>query len=102
MVAQGGGKVIEAGYANMCTPEHVSMMITEKTAALLYIKSHHAVQKSMLTVAEMVEVAKAHRLPLIVVQLRKKIYSNIAEMGVDLVIYSWGKSNRRSEVPDWS
>ena len=38
MVAQGGGKVIEAGYANMCTPEHVSMMITEKTAALLYIK----------------------------------------------------------------
>lgn len=37
MVAQGGGKVIEAGYANMCTPEHVSMMITEKLLRF-YIK----------------------------------------------------------------
>ena len=35
MVAQGGGQVVEAGYANMCTPEHVARMITEETAALL-------------------------------------------------------------------
>ena len=45
MVAQGGGQVVEAGYANMCSPEHVEMMISEKTAAILYIKSHHTVQK---------------------------------------------------------
>lgn len=45
MVQQGGGTVIEAGYANMCTPEHIEMMITEQTAAILYIKSHHTVQK---------------------------------------------------------
>ncbi|EME8067287.1 DgaE family pyridoxal phosphate-dependent ammonia lyase [Enterococcus faecium] len=92
MVAQGGGKVIEAGYANMCTPEHVSMMITEKTAALLYIKSHHAVQKSMLTVAEMVEVAKAHRLPLIVDAAAEEDLFKYSEMGVDLVIYSGAKA----------
>ncbi len=36
MVAQGGGQVVEAGYANMCSPEHVEMMISEKTAAILY------------------------------------------------------------------
>ena len=30
MVAQGGGQVVEAGYANMCSPEHVEMMISEK------------------------------------------------------------------------
>ena len=51
MVQQGGGKVVEAGYANMCTPEHIEMMITEQTAAILYIKSHHTVQKSMLTIS---------------------------------------------------
>ncbi len=47
--------MVEAGYANMCSPEHVEMMISEKTAAILYIKSHHTVQKSMLTVAEAAE-----------------------------------------------
>ncbi|HBI1694944.1 TPA: SelA-like pyridoxal phosphate-dependent enzyme, partial [Enterococcus faecalis] len=66
MVAQGGGQVVEAGYANMCSPEHVEMMISEKTAAILYIKSHHTVQKSMLTVAEAAKVAQRHKVPLIV------------------------------------
>ncbi|MFK4567980.1 putative pyridoxal phosphate-dependent enzyme, partial [Enterococcus sp. UD-01] len=64
MVAQGGGQVVEAGYANMCSPEHLEMMITDQTAALLYIKSHHTVQKSMLTVAEAAAVAKKHQVPL--------------------------------------
>ncbi|EOT30499.1 hypothetical protein OMQ_00203 [Enterococcus saccharolyticus subsp. saccharolyticus ATCC 43076] len=32
MVQQGGGQVVEAGYANMCTPDHLAMMVTEKTA----------------------------------------------------------------------
>ena len=68
------------------------MMITEKTAALLYIKSHHAVQKSMLTVAEMVEVAKAHRLPLIVDAAAEEDLFKYSEMGVDLVIYSGAKA----------
>ena len=50
MVAQGGGQVVEAGYANMCSPEHVEMMISEKTAAILYIKSHHTVSHVKATV----------------------------------------------------
>jgi len=82
MVAQGGGKVVEAGYANMCTPEHIEQMITPETAAILYIKSHHTVQKSMLTVAETAQVAKAHDLPLIVDAAAEE----------DLVIYSGAKA----------
>ncbi|MEK0385339.1 DegT/DnrJ/EryC1/StrS family aminotransferase, partial [Lacticaseibacillus paracasei] len=58
-------QVVEAGYANMCTPEHIEMMITEQTAAIFYVKSHHAVQKSMLTIPEALEVAHKHDLPLI-------------------------------------
>ena len=86
MVAQGGGQVVEAGYANMCTPEHVARMITEETAALLYIKSHHTVQKSMLTVSEMVEVAKAYHLSLIVDAAAEEDMFKYSEMGADLVI----------------
>ncbi|MHC5373927.1 DgaE family pyridoxal phosphate-dependent ammonia lyase [Enterococcus sp. LJL120] len=92
MVDQGGGQVIEAGYANMCTPEHLEMMITENTAAILYIKSHHTVQKSMLTVAEAAEVAKRHQLPLIVDAAAEEDLFKYSEAGADLVIYSGAKA----------
>lgn len=92
MVAQGGGKVVEAGYANMCTPEHVAMMITENTAAILYIKSHHTVQKSMLSVAEAAQVAADHDLPLIVDAAAEEDLFKYVAAGADLVIYSGAKA----------
>jgi L-seryl-tRNA(Ser) seleniumtransferase len=92
MVEQGGGKVVEAGYANVCTPEHVEMMITEETAALLYIKSHHTVQKSMLTVEEMVTVARKYDLPVIVDAAAEEDLFRYYAAGADLVIYSGAKA----------
>ncbi|MGX7417935.1 DgaE family pyridoxal phosphate-dependent ammonia lyase [Carnobacterium gallinarum] len=92
MVESGGGKVIEAGYANMCTPEHIAMMITEETAAVLYIKSHHTVQKSMLTVSEAAEIAHQHHLPLIVDAAAEEDLVKYLEQGADLVIYSGAKA----------
>ncbi|OJG72398.1 L-seryl-tRNA(Ser) seleniumtransferase [Enterococcus phoeniculicola] len=92
MVQQGGGTVIEAGYANMCAPEHIEMMITEQTAAILYIKSHHTVQKSMLTVAQAAKVAKAHQLPLIVDAAAEEDLFAYIKDGADLVIYSGAKA----------
>lgn len=55
----------------------------------------------MLTVAEMVEVAKAHRLPLIVDAAAEEDLFKYSEMGVDLVIYS-GQKQSKVRVPDWS
>lgn len=92
MVQQGGGKVIEAGYANMCSPEHLEMMITEHTAAILYIKSHHTVQKSMLTVGEAAEVAKKAGVPLIVDAAAEEDLFQYVKAGADLVIYSGAKA----------
>ena len=92
MVAQGGGKVVEAGYANMCTPEHIQQMITPETAAILYIKSHHTVQKSMLTVSEAAEVAHRHQLPLIVDAAAEEDLFKYTQAGADLVIYSGAKA----------
>ncbi len=62
----GGGIVVEAGSSNECSKEHVESMITDETAALVYIKSHHCVQKNMLSIDEMQEVASRYNLPLIV------------------------------------
>ncbi len=44
MVAE-GGQVGGSWLRQHVSPEHVEMMISEKTAAILYIKSHHTVQK---------------------------------------------------------
>lgn len=92
MVETGGGKVLEAGYANMCSPEHIEQMITEQTAAVLYIKSHHTVQKSMLTVDEAAEVAHKHHLPLIVDAAAEEDLFKYIQLGADLVIYSGAKA----------
>lgn len=92
MVEQGGGQVVEAGYANMCTPDHLEMMITEETAAILYIKSHHTVQKSMLSVQEAAVVAHQHDLPLIVDAAAEEDLFTYSQLGADLVIYSGAKA----------
>lgn len=92
MVTQGGGQVVEAGYANGCSAEQLEMMITENTAALLYIKSHHTVQKSMLTVAEAAAVAKTYELPLIVDAAAEEDLYQYSKAGADLVIYSGAKA----------
>lgn len=92
MVQQGGGQVVEAGYANMCSSEHIEMMITDQTAAILYIKSHHTVQKSMLSVVEAATVAQKHKLPLIIDAAAEEDLFKYIEAGADLVIYSGAKA----------
>lgn len=92
MIALGGGNVVEAGYANMCSAEHLEQVITENTAAIVYIKSHHTVQKSMLSVTEAVKVAQMHQLPLIVDAAAEEDLFKYAEAGADLVIYSGAKA----------
>ncbi|MGX7174108.1 DgaE family pyridoxal phosphate-dependent ammonia lyase [Enterococcus ratti] len=92
MVNLGGGQMIEAGYANLCTPQHIEQMITERTAAILYIKSHHTVQKSMLTVEEAAKIAKKYQLPLIVDAAAEEDLFYYIQAGAQLVIYSGAKA----------
>lgn len=92
MVALGGGKIVEAGYANECTPAQLAAAITPRTAAIMFIKSHHCVQKSMLNVAEAARVAQAHQLPLIVDAAAEEDLRAYYGMGADLVIYSGAKA----------
>lgn len=92
MIELGGGHVIEAGYANMCTPEHIEMMITDKTAAIFYVKSHHTVQKSMLSVKDAVEVAHKNNLPLILDAAAEEDMKKYLALGVDIIIFSGAKA----------
>ncbi|EJD6367248.1 DgaE family pyridoxal phosphate-dependent ammonia lyase [Providencia rettgeri] len=92
MVTLGGGKVIEAGFANECSAAQLAAKITPQTAAILYIKSHHTVQKSMLTVEQAAKVAHDHQLPLIVDAAAEEELTAYYHTGGDIVIYSGAKA----------
>ncbi|WP_455819761.1 DgaE family pyridoxal phosphate-dependent ammonia lyase [Pseudomonas cerasi] len=92
MIALGGGRVVEAGYANECSPEQLSAAITPQTAAILYIKSHHSVQKSHLNVEQAAVVARKHGVPLIVDAAAEEDLQAYYALGADLVIYSGAKA----------
>lgn len=92
MVNLGGGRVVEAGYANECSPAQLAAAIHANTAAILYIKSHHCVQQSILSVTEAAEVAKAHGIPLIVDAAAEEDLRLYYNQGADLVIYSGAKA----------
>src|SRR5471032_3334102 len=92
MVTMGGGKVVEAGYANECSAAQLAACITPRTAAIMYIKSHHCVQKSILSVEEAAAAAQEHNLPLIVDAAAEEDLTCYYEMGADLVIYSGAKA----------
>ena len=92
MITLGGGQIKEAGYANECNKVHLAAAITSNTAAILYVKSHHCVQKSMLSIQEAVEVARAHQLPLILDAAAEGDLKSYYKMGADLVIYSGAKA----------
>ncbi len=65
MVALGGGKLVEAGYANECSAAQLAA-ITPRTRRLFSISNLTTVyRKSMLSVEQAAVVARTHNLPLI-------------------------------------
>lgn len=92
MIRLGGGVPVEVGQATEVTPEHIEEAITEKTAALLYVKSHHCVQKGMVSIETMRDIAHRHNLPLIIDAAAEEDFRKYIALGADLVIYSGAKA----------
>ncbi len=91
MIYLGGGKLVEAGYANEGKAIHLEQLINERTAAILYVKSHHCVQKNMISELEAWEVAKRNRIPLIIDAAAEEDLKHYISCS-DLVIYSGSKA----------
>jgi len=91
MVYLGGGKLVEAGYANEGRAEHIEDAIGDRTAAILYVKSHHAVQKNMISVEEAWEVAQRNQIPMIVDAAAEEDLQKYVKFS-DLAIYSGSKA----------
>lgn len=91
MIYLGGGRLVEAGYANEGRAEHIKEAITENTAAIIYVKSHHAVQKNMISVEDAWEVAQQYNIPLIVDAAAEDDIKKYVRYS-DLAIYSGSKA----------
>lgn len=92
MLRLGGGVPVEAGTANEVVPEDIEEAITDKTVALLYVKSHHCVQKGMVDLETMRDIAHRHGLPLMVDAAAEEDFRKYIAAGADLVIYSGAKA----------
>ncbi|MFP3122076.1 DgaE family pyridoxal phosphate-dependent ammonia lyase [Ectobacillus funiculus] len=91
MIYLGGGRLVEVGYANEGRAEHIEDAICENTAAILYVKSHHTVQKNMISVEEAWEVARRNGVPLIVDAAAEEDIQKYVKYS-DLAIYSGSKA----------
>lgn len=92
MIALGGGVPVEVGQVNSVKAYHIEEAISEKTAALIYIKSHHCVQKGMVPLEDMIGIAKKHDIPIIVDAAAEEDLKRYIHLGADLVAYSGGKA----------
>ncbi|MGI5466915.1 DgaE family pyridoxal phosphate-dependent ammonia lyase [Streptomyces sp. CA-132043] len=92
MIALGGGRAVEAGAVNKVRRAHLEAAIGPRTAALLYVQSHHAVRTGTVTLAETVATGRAHGIPVVVDAAAEEDLRAWPATGADLVIYSGGKA----------
>lgn len=86
-----GGKPVLIGQATSTYRYHLEGAITDKTAAALFVVSHHVVNYAMLGLREFCEVAHARGVPVIVDAASEYDLRIFLEQGADLVLYSGHK-----------
>jgi L-seryl-tRNA(Ser) seleniumtransferase len=86
-----GGKVVQAGTVSVVSDYHVADAITERTAAGLYVVSHHTVQYGMLPLPQFAEICHAAGVPVIVDAASEYDLQGFLKQGADIVIYSGHK-----------
>lgn len=92
MIALAGGEMVSVGTVNRTYPWHYEKAIDEDAAAILYVKSHHAVQTDQVSLSEVIAIAHQHHIPLILDAAAEENLSKYIDMGCDLVIYSGAKA----------
>ncbi len=92
MIRLGGGVPIEVGQANEVRPVDIEEAISDKTVALLYVKSHHCVQKGMVDIETMRDIAHAHGLPFMMDCAAEEDFRKYVALGADIVCYSGAKA----------
>ncbi|MEB2845458.1 aminotransferase class V-fold PLP-dependent enzyme [Rhizobiales bacterium RZME27] len=86
-----GGKAVMIGQATSTHRYHMENAITDKTAAAVYVVSHHVVDYGLLHLKEFVEIAHAKGVPVIVDAASEYDLRIFLEQGADIALYSGHK-----------
>ncbi len=86
-----GGKVVFVGQATSTHRYHMENAITDRTAAAVFVVSHHVVDYGLLNLIEFVEIAHAKDVPVIVDAASEYDLRIFLEQGADIAIYSGHK-----------
>jgi L-seryl-tRNA(Ser) seleniumtransferase len=83
-----GAKVVPVGTATSAAGYQLDGAITERTAAALYVVSHHVVQYGQIPLEEFAAICRAKGVPVIVDAASEYDLAGFLAKGADLVIYS--------------
>jgi uncharacterized pyridoxal phosphate-dependent enzyme len=86
-----GGKVVYVGQATSTHRFHMENAITERTAAAVFVVSHHVVNYGLLNLKEFVEIAHSKGVPVIVDAASEYDLRIFLEQGADIALYSGHK-----------
>jgi L-seryl-tRNA(Ser) seleniumtransferase len=86
-----GGKAVMIGQATSTHRYHMENAITEKTAAAVFVVSHHVVNYGLLHLKEFAEIAHARGVPVIVDAASEYDLRIFLEQGADIALYSGHK-----------
>jgi D-glucosaminate-6-phosphate ammonia-lyase len=93
-----GGVLVEIGLARRTQPFELENAITERTAAVAYLVSPFTSPPGILSLAEVVEIAHRHGVPVIVDAASmlppRENLTKFLRLGADLVSFSGGKGIR--------
>ena len=86
-----GAKVVPVGQATHAGAYHLSGAITERTAAAVYVVSHHVVDYAQLPLKLFADIAHGAGIPVIVDAASEYDLTGFLEQGADVVLYSGHK-----------
>ncbi len=92
LVRLAGGNPVAIGAVNSVSPEHLTGAIGPRTAAFLFVQSHHAVQKGTLSLERCIELCAEHQVPVLVDAAAEEELTRYTTSGADLVTFSGGKA----------
>lgn len=91
MIELGGGNITEVGYANGCPIEEMEVAISPETVGIVFVQSHHCVQKDMPSIKEVYEIAQKYDIPFIVDAAAEEEIDQFSTIA-DIVIFSGSKA----------
>lgn len=92
MIALAGATPVEIGATNRTQPNMLRDALNERTAAVMFVVSHHTYPSGFVSLAETIRIAHERGVPVIIDAAAETDLRKYIAAGADLVIYSGHKS----------